>query len=314
MITGGYGFVGSNLAAYLKHKTDTAITSLDIKEGNAPYDRYVSWNDIENEDFDSYNAIVHLAGIAHDTSGSAVDTKKYFEINTDLTKKIFDRYLASKAKIFIFFSSVKAVADTVEGEYLTEDAIPCPKTPYGESKLRAEEYINSKKDVSDCSKRVYILRPAMIHGPGNKGNLNLLYKTVSMRIPWPLGKFENLRSFTSIDNVCHIVESLIKGNVPQGTYQIADDAPLSTNELIRLIAESQGHKPLILNVPKRIIKGIAKMGNLLSLPLNEERLKKLTESYVVSNLKVKGALGIDSLPVSSVEGLKKTLESFKKEI
>ena len=41
----------------------------------------------------------------------------------------------------------------------------------------------------------------MIHGPGNKGNLNLLYSLVSKGLPWPLGSFENKRSYCSIDNL-----------------------------------------------------------------------------------------------------------------
>ena len=311
MITGGYGFVGTYLATYLKQDKDITLTALDIKEGNAPYDRYVSWDNLDNEELDSYDAIIHLAGMAHDTRGNAVDKELYFKVNTGLTQRIFDKYLKSKTKIFIFFSSVKAVADTVEGEFLTEDAVPYPKTPYGESKLRAEEYINSKEKDIDELKKVYILRPAMIHGPGNKGNLNLLYKTVSKRIPWPLGKFDNLRSFTSIENVCYTVKNMIRGKIPQGTYQIADDTPLSTNELIRLIAESQNRKPLIINMPQALIRCMAKAGDVLKLPLNSERLKKLTESYIVSNLKLKGALGIDTMPVSSTEGMIRTLNSFK---
>lgn len=311
LITGGYGFVGSNLATYLRQKDNVQLTALDIKKGSASYDRFISWDNLDDENLDSFDAIIHLAGMAHDTRGNAVDRDKYFEINTGLTKRIFDRYRDSDVKTFIFFSSVKAVADTVEGDFLTEDAVPSPKTPYGESKLRAEEYINSCENALEESKRVFILRPAMIHGPGNKGNLNLLYKVVSKHIPWPLGKFDNLRSFTSIDNVCYIVENMIAGKIPQGTYQIADDTPVSTNELIRLISESQGHRPVILPVPKTVIRFLAKAGDILRLPLNSERLKKLTESYVVSNLKLKGALGIESLPVSSAEGLVKTLESFK---
>lgn len=312
LITGGYGFVGSNLATYLKRNGNVQLTALDIKKGGGvPYDRNISWDNLDNEDCGAYDAIIHLAGMAHDTGGNAVAREKYFEINSGLTQRIFDWFLKSEAKTFIFFSSVKAVADTVKGEFLTEDAEPSPKTPYGESKLRAEEYIGSKESITPESKKVFILRPAMIHGPGNKGNLNLLYKTVSKRIPWPLGKFDNLRSFTSIDNVCYVIENIIAGKIPQGTYQIADDTPLSTNSLIRLIAESLGRKPHILSLPRPLIRCIAKAGDCLGLPLDSERLKKLTESYIVSNLKIKGALGIDSMPVSSTEGMIKTLKSFK---
>lgn len=106
--------------------------------------------------------------------------------------------MASPARKFIFFSSVKAAADFVPGDLLTEDIVPHPVGPYGESKIKAEEYILNHPAYE---KQVYILRPCMIHGPGNKGNLNLLHQVIKKGIPWPLGAFENRRSFTSIGNL-----------------------------------------------------------------------------------------------------------------
>ena len=128
-------------------------------------------------------------------------------------------------------SSVKAVADGVEG-VLDESVIPSPVTAYGKSKLAAEEYILSQKLPK--GKRVYILRPCMIHGPNNKGNLNLLYHFVKKGIPYPFGSFENKRSFVSIDNLCFVIKELIENkNIPSGVYNISDDQALSTNELVR---------------------------------------------------------------------------------
>jgi nucleoside-diphosphate-sugar epimerase len=151
----------------------------------------------------------------------------------------------------------------------------------------------------------------MIHGPGNKGNLNLLYNLVSKGIPWPLGAFQNQRSFCSIDNLMFIFKELIeREDIPSGIYNIADDMPLSTNEIIAILAESQNKNPKICKVSKRLIELIAKVGDVLKLPLNEERLQKLTESYIVSNKKLINAIG-KPLPVSSREGLLKTFQSFQ---
>jgi nucleoside-diphosphate-sugar epimerase len=150
----------------------------------------------------------------------------------------------------------------------------------------------------------------MIHGPGNKGNLNLLYKLVSKNIPWPLGAFENKRSFCSIDNLMFIFKELIESeDIPSGIYNVSDDEPLSTNELIVLIAKSQNRNSKLWNIPKKLIEGIAFIGDKLHLPLNSERLNKLTSSYVVSNAKIKAAIG-KPLPVSSREGILKTFKSF----
>jgi nucleoside-diphosphate-sugar epimerase len=150
----------------------------------------------------------------------------------------------------------------------------------------------------------------MIHGPGNKGNLNLLFKLVSKGIPWPLGAFENRRSFASIENLQFVIQQLVENDIEPGIYQVANDEPLSTNEIIQLIAKSQGRKSCIWNISKKMISLLAKTGDIFHLPLNSERLKKLTESYVVSNQKLKRALGIENMPVSAEEGMNKTLNSF----
>lgn len=321
LITGIHGFVGSNLVIALREYH--TLYGLDItapeKEGVV---KTFSWKDIETTSFPmqqlpKFDAIIHLAGKAHDTKNQSA-SQVYFDINTGLTQKIFDFFLESSAKKFIFFSSVKAAADSVVGDMLTEDVIPAPVGPYGESKIAAEEYILSKlrsehgelKVAMQRDKRVYILRPCMIHGPGNKGNLNLLYNVVKKGIPWPLGDFENKRSFTSIDNLCYVVEGLLTKDVASGIYHMGDDEALSTNELIALMCEAMGKEPHIWKMNRKMMEGCAGLGTLLHLPLNTERLRKLTENYVVSNEKIKSALGIDRMPVRAADGIMKTIRSF----
>ena len=151
----------------------------------------------------------------------------------------------------------------------------------------------------------------MIHGPGNKGNLNYLYNFVKLGLPWPLGSFENKRSFCSIENISFIINELIENNtIVSGIYNISDDESISTNELIRLISLSKGKNPIIWKVNKSILISVAKIGSLLKLPLNTIRLRKLTESYEVSNIKIKNAIK-KTLPLTSINGILKTLESFK---
>ena len=306
LITGIHGFVGSNLVAYLKGKH--TIYGLDIvspeKDG---VEKTFSWADLENGSIPQIDAIIHLAGKAHDTKNKA-EADVYFKINTGLTQTIYDYFLASQAKKFIFFSTAKAAADKVDG-ILTEDVVPTPVGPYGESKIKAEEYILSKDMPAD--KQFYILRPCMIHGPGNKGNLNLLYSVVRRGIPWPLGAFDNLRTFTSVENICFAVQGLITKDIASGIYNMGDDEPISTNELIAIICESMGKKPHIWKINKGFMTGMAKFCGFLHLPLNPERLRKLTENYVASNAKIKTALGVDKMPVHAREGLQRTLESFR---
>ncbi len=292
LISGINGFVGKNLTSFLSRK-------YNIK----PF----LWDNVHSIDS---NFFIHLAGKAHDLKKTS-NPEEYYKVNTELTKTVFDAFLASDAKVFITLSSVKAVADDVDGA-LTEEHIPNPITHYGKSKLLAEEYILSKELPKD--KRLYILRPCMIHGPGNKGNLNLLYKLASKGIPWPLGAFENKRSFCNIDNLMFIIKELIeRDDIPSGVYNVADDEAISINDVISILAESEKRKVMIWNVSKGLIQLLAKLGDILDLPLTTERLQKLTESYIVSNQKIKKAIG-KSLPVSTKEGLLKTFNSFHKSV
>lgn len=331
LITGVHGFVGTNLVDALKR--EHTIYGLDIISPQKEGIRYTfSWDDLEKETMiPEVDAIIHLAGKAHDTKNkSAADV--YFKVNTGLTQNIFDYFLThDNIKKFVFFSTAKAAADKVDG-VLTEDVVPAPVGPYGESKIAAEKYILEKfkdyslklKDSSEVdgkkveisnstlpAKQVYIFRPCMIHGPGNKGNLNLLYNMVRKGIPWPLGAFENRRTFTSVENVCFAVNGVLIKNVPSGIYNMGDDEALSTNELIEEICKSLGKKAHIWKLPKGFMNGVAKIGDWLHLPLNSLRMQKLTENYISSNAKIKAALGVEKMPVDAREGLKVTLDSFK---
>ena len=289
LLTGSTGFVGTSLI--------NSFNSDDI----------VQYKRSDELKINTFSAVIHLAGKAHDLKKTS-NPDEYYQVNTELTKTVFDAFLASDSKVFITLSSVKAVADEVQGE-LNEEHTPNPITHYGKSKLLAEQYILSKEIPE--GKQVYILRPCMIHGPGNKGNLNLLYKLASKGIPWPLGAFENKRSFCSIDNILFIIKELIeREDIPSGVYNVSDDQALSTNDVISILAESQNRRPKVWKVPKGLIKSLAKLGDVLRLPLTTERLHKLTESYVVSNQKIKSAIG-KPLPVSAKNGLLKTFNSFQ---
>lgn len=292
IITGSSGFVGQNLSEYLSDCFVINAISL--------------WNSNWKSNFKG-ETIIHLAGKAHDTKNVS-DSSEYFKVNTELTKELFNAFLESEIKNFIYFSSVKAVADEVS-EVLFEQALGNPKTPYGQSKFKAEEYILSKEIPE--GKRVFIIRPCMIHGPGNKGNLNLLYNVVKKRIPYPLAAFYNERSFLGIDNLNFLIKEILKNKeVPSGVYNFSDDEVLSTNQLVEIISSVTNKKNLSLAVPKSIINTMTKIGDLINFPLNSETVQKLTENYRVSNQKIKDAIGIEKLPFTAKQGLEKTIKSF----
>ena len=281
LITGAYGFVGTNLCKYLVSKGHECH-ALDIpaaKRDDVPYVSFYTWDELDK--LPVVDAVVHLAGKAHDLKKVASE-QSYFDINVGLTEKIF---AAAKTTRFIYFSSSKADANG---------------NAYGRSKLAAEQFLNG---------RAIVLRPAMIHGPGNKGNLNLLWGIARRGLPWPLAAFENKRSFTSIGNICAAVEALAERGT-NGIYPIADDEMISTNRLIELIAETCGKRAKLWRVPKGVMRMVAKIGDVLHLPLNTERIVKLTEDSFVNNSHLKSQLGWKLMPIRAEEGLRRTLRSF----
>ena len=128
VVTGISGFVGQNLSLYLDNDFDIQGISRKAKLDGLTYAMFLR----ENR---PYDAIIHLAGKAHDLQGTSND-KEYYDVNYELTRKLYDQFLQSKAEKFIYISSVKAAADTVEG-ILTETMLPNPVTAYGKSKLMA---------------------------------------------------------------------------------------------------------------------------------------------------------------------------------
>jgi len=300
-ITGITGFVGSNLEEYLILQNKKVIGVSRNPSGNR-----INYENLNLEKRKEIKSFIHLAGKAHDLKKTSEDVE-YFQVNTELTKKLFDQFLESTCEVFIYMSSVKAVADEIS-EILTEEIKPNPVTAYGKAKLAAEQYILSKEIPKN--KRIYILRPCMIHGPNNKGNLNLLYSFISKGIPYPFGKYLNRKSFVSVDNLCFIIKELIDNTkIESGIYNIADDISLSTIDLVKLISEVLGKPTRILKLPKLFVRFIAKVGDLFPIPINSERLLKLTENYQVANLKIKNAIQ-KKIPLSSIEGIKKTIASF----
>lgn len=308
LITGITGFIGQNLVNYLNHHEEHQLFgySRQPEKAKKQFNNVEFLTELDAVRLDRYmiNSIIHLAGIAHDLSGKFTE-EDYMSVNYQLTANLYDEFLKSNVQQFVFVSSIKAVVDHTD-EIITEDYKPEPFSPYGFSKLKAEEHLlkNRKSD-----KQIYVLRPCMVHGPGNKGNLNLLYKFVNSRMPFPLGAFENRRSYLSIENFCFVMLRILEQKIDQGTYLLADDEAISTTELVEMIGEVSKKASKIIHVPRGVMTAIARLGTALNAPFNKNTLHKLAGNMEISNEKLKKHLKED-LPVSTKEGLKRTLTSF----
>lgn len=295
-VFGSSGFIGKNLVKSLGLYAEIQEISL----------REPSWASSVLADI---TVMINLIGKAHDHTGTATK-EDFFHANVELTKQVFKVFAQSNAKTFIHISSLAAVEEYESDHPITENHRCEPQSFYGQSKKEAEKWLLSQK--LDLNKNVIVLRPPMVHGPGDKGNLRLLYKFIDYGLPYPLAAFDNLRSFISIQNFNYFIEKIIKSpnSLNDGIYHIADDQAMSTKDLISVIQTITGKKIINFKFPKNLIVIIAMLGNVFPLPLNSKRLKKMTSNLTLSNAKIKTALRIEKLPFTATQGLEITIRSF----
>lgn len=306
LITGVSGFLGKGLVNHLSSGKEIALFghSRNLEKTAAEFKKHsmkmIGECTAAQLDLHRIDCIIHLAGIAHDLSNQ-YKPEDYYRVNDIGTRKLYDEFLKSKVQKFIFLSSIKAAVDTASVP--VTEAVHCePVTPYGKSKHQAELYI--QQQPLPAEKAYFILRPCMVHGHGNKGNLNLLYRYVNSGLPYPLGAFSNQRSFLSADNFNFIVLQLLSRKIEPGVYHLADSGFLSTADLYRVIAGALGKKARVWNVPQPLIR------TMFSLIGRKRMLTKLTEDMMVSNKKILEQLG-QALPVSLTDGLTTTIRSFR---
>ena len=227
LITGANSFVGTNIEKWLlKNPSVFSVDTVDTMND--------AW---KGADFNKYDTVFHVAGIAH------VDPKPemaplYYKVNRDLTIEIAKHAKEKGVKQFIFMSSgiVYHASKSLKGDVKTKDTVPNPNDFYGDSKLQAE---NGLKELECDSFKVCILRPPMIYGPGNKGNLPRLGWLATKTPLFPA--WHNKRSMLFVDNLAEFVKQAILLEL-NGTYFPQNAEYSDTVEIVRQFAKEHGHK------------------------------------------------------------------------
>jgi nucleoside-diphosphate-sugar epimerase len=310
LVTGGTGFIGGHLLPALSKQNlqvTLAVRNHSFNELNLSY-KIVRVNEIdENTDWTEalkeVVTVIHLAARAHQLNDQSINPEaEFLRINCEGTNNLVKQAIASGVKHFIFISSIGAM--TSLSDTIISEESPCqPDTPYGRSKLNAETAL-----IELCRKTQMnwtILRPTLVYGPNNPGNMERLFALVTKKLPLPLGSIVNSRSLLYVGNLVDaIIKCIEDDRAKNQTFIVSDGEDLSTSELIFRMGNAMGKRPLLLPFPPLLLRLAAKIIK------KEEVADRLLGSLQVDSRKIRQIL--DWTPPYTVDqGLKITADWFK---
>ncbi|MDH3310120.1 MAG: NAD-dependent epimerase/dehydratase family protein [Gammaproteobacteria bacterium] len=305
LITGATGFIGRNLIKRLLEQ-GAAVYALvrsvararkiwheeEVRLLEGDLTRTPAWCD--NVAIDT---VFHLAGMAHDHSGSeSASETLHRSITVEGTKNLLKLVGGIAAKRIVFASSVKAMGEDTGSDCLDESSPNRPGSAYGRAKLEAEGLVLSagkRYGMHVCN-----LRLSMVIGPDSKGNLPRMIKAIDKgRFP-PLPDIKNRRSLVHVEDV---VEALLlaaeKSEASGETLIVSDGNTYSTREIYTSICQALGKRIPGWSIPVGALTALAKLGDVIGrlrgkrFILNSDTLVKLTGSACYRSDKIVHLLG-----------------------
>ena len=237
LITGAHSYIGEKVRDYLLKDPDKY--SVDIRDT-------IGWKP-ESIDFEPYDVVFNVAGIAH-IKETKENRHLYYDINRDLVIEIAKAAKEGGVKQFIFLSTMSVYGKTTG--HITKESEPHAVNAYGESKIQADEAI--KKMESDTFKTA-CLRPPMVYGKDCKGNYQKL-RTFALKSP-VFPNYNNQRSMIYIGNLCEFVKECIDKE-KCGLFFPQNAQYVNTSEMVMQIAGNNGKKirlTRVFNLPIRIV-------------------------------------------------------------
>jgi len=317
LVTGSTGFIASHLIPLLIQQGWKVRAAIRNPTNKLP--SKVSTANLGNIDgltqweptLTDMDTVIHLAARTHILHDNTPNPEaEFLKVNVQGTANLVKQSIAAGVKHFIFISSIGAMA-TLSDHHLTETS-PCqPDTPYGRSKLQAEQALIELASQSNMTWT--ILRPTLVYGSGNPGNMERLIKLINRGIPLPFGLVNNRRSLLYVGNLVNAIATcLTHPNAKNQTFLVSDGQDLSTPELIRKIAYHLERPCHLLPVPPSLLKLAGHLGDTIEqftqrpLPLNRSTIDRLLGSLVVDSSHIRNTLNWEP-PYTVDEGLSKTL-------
>lgn len=223
LITGANSYIGTSFEKYMAQwPEEYEVSTVDMIDG--------SWRE---KSFAGYDAVYHVAGIAH-IRQTRENEQLYYKINRDLAIEVAQKAKADGVRQFVFMSSMSVYG--MEKGIITPATQPAPTTPYGKSKLQAEQALARLEDERF---RIAVARPPMVYGKNCKGNFQLLLKLVQKSPVFPA--VNNQRSMISIENLCAFVRMVID-NKDSGVFFPQNREYVNTTEMAAMMAEILGRR------------------------------------------------------------------------
>jgi nucleoside-diphosphate-sugar epimerase len=310
-VTGGSGFIGSTLCSLLRH-AGKSFQIVDVR-GSQMFPDEVQRIDIRDKDrlaqYLSSDTLIHLAAVHRD---DVKPVSQYESVNVEGTRNICRAASIRGVKRIVFTSSVAVYgfADIGTGE----DGRINPFNEYGRTKFAAEEVLRSWQSEQSSSRSVTIVRPTVVFGPGNRGNVyNLFSQIVSRRFAM-IGQGENVKSMAYVDNVAAFLLRMASNGPGVHIHNYVDKPDLTMNELVTLVRktvlgqDNVGFRlPLSVGLPIGYAADLFSKFTGKSLPVSSIRVKKFSSntSFSSSAHDVSGF----TAPVSLTEGIARTLKA-----
>ena len=319
LVTGATGFIGNYLLPILsqqKFQITVAVRKNLSQFLSGPIrivkvahiDEKTNWQ----EALQGIDIVIHLAARAHIINETIPNPEaEFIKVNTQGTANLVQQSIQAGVKQFIFISSIGAMT-TQSDRILTENFHCHPDSPYGLSKLQAEQALIEL--AKDSNMTWTILRPTLVYGPGNPGNIDRLMKLIKRGLPLPFGAIKNRRSFVFVGNLVDaIITCLDNPNAANQIFLISDNQAVSTPQLIRLIAQ-QIQKPCqLLPVPTTLLRFLGYLGDSLefitgkNLPFNTYNIDRLFGSLTVDSSHIQNTLNWQP-PFTLEQGLARTIQ------
>jgi UDP-glucose 4-epimerase len=285
LITGANSFIGTNFRKYSKYKECEEVSLID--------------KNLDEIKFNKFDIVLHLAAIVHQSK--KLETDEYFRINRDLCYNIARKAKSEGVTQFVFLSTLKVYGNcNSEDNLLSENSQCLPDDPYGRSKYEAELLLQK---LSDSDFVVSIVRPSLVYGEGVKANMLRLITLVEKSCILPFGKIKNRRNYIYTENLVNMIDKIIEMRIP-GVFIAVDPDAISTSDLVRSLAHEMGKRVYLFHIPGFLLYPIR-----LLFP---EIISRLFDSSEYDNSQTLFRLRLN-LPYSTEEGLKRTIDAYKKQ-